>query len=62
MNNMFYNCEGLTSLDISNFDTSSVTSKGAMFYLVPTTVKIKTNSSMKTWLNENFPSYTNIVV
>lgn len=28
---MFYDCSGLTSLDLSNFDTSNVTSMGGMF-------------------------------
>ena len=30
--NMFRNCNGLTSLDLSNFDTSNVTSMNWMFY------------------------------
>jgi surface protein len=29
---MFENCSSLTSLDVSGFDTSNVTSMGAMFY------------------------------
>ena len=28
---MFYNCSGLTSLDVSKFDTQNVTSMGSMF-------------------------------
>ena len=28
---MFFNCSGLTSLDVSNFDTSNVTNMGGMF-------------------------------
>ena len=31
MNNMFSNCENLTTLDVSNFDTSNVTDMGYMF-------------------------------
>ena len=31
MSNMFYSCSGLTSLDLSGFDTSAVTSMGEMF-------------------------------
>ena len=31
MQKMFYNCRGLTSLDVSNFDTSNVTYMGDMF-------------------------------
>lgn len=31
MYNMFFNCSGLTSLDLSNFDTSNVTNMGSMF-------------------------------
>ena len=29
---MFYGCSGLTSLDVSTFNTASVTSMGTMFY------------------------------
>ena len=29
---MFYNCSGLTSLNLSNFDTSKVTNMTNMFY------------------------------
>lgn len=32
MRNMFSNCSKLTSLDVSNFDTSKVTNMGAMFW------------------------------
>lgn len=32
MNSMFYNCYNLTSLDLSNFDTSNVTIMTEMFY------------------------------
>ena len=32
MNNMFYNCRSLTSLDLSNFDTYNVISMTYMFY------------------------------
>ena len=31
MNNMFSNCSSITSLDLSNFDTSNVTNMSAMF-------------------------------
>jgi len=31
MSSMFYNCNGLTSLNVSNFDTSSVTDMSDMF-------------------------------
>ena len=31
MNEMFFNCDGLTSLDLSNFDTSKVTDMNGMF-------------------------------
>ena len=31
MNGMFCNCESLTNLDISNFDTSNVKDMGDMF-------------------------------
>lgn len=31
MSNMFYNCESLTSLDLSSFDTSNVTDMSGMF-------------------------------
>ena len=31
MSSMFYNCEDLTSLDLSSFDTSKVTSTASMF-------------------------------
>ena len=33
LTNMFENCSGLTSLDLSNFDTSNVTSMDSMFYM-----------------------------
>lgn len=32
MNNMFYGCEELTSLDLSSFNTSNVTDMSSMFY------------------------------
>ena len=32
MRSMFYNCDSLTSLDLSNFDTSDVTNMRNMFY------------------------------
>ena len=32
MDDMFYNCNGLTSLDLSNFNTSDVTDMDSMFY------------------------------
>ena len=32
MANMFYNCSGLTNLDLSDFDTSNVTTMGSMFF------------------------------
>ena len=32
MSSMFYSCSNLTSLDVSNFDTSKVTDMGGMFY------------------------------
>ena len=32
MSSMFYNCKSLTSLDLSNFDTSQVTNMSYMFY------------------------------
>ena len=32
MSSMFYNCNSLTSLDISSFDTSNVTNMGRMFF------------------------------
>ena len=31
MNNMFYNCQSLTSLDLSGWDTSNVTDMDWMF-------------------------------
>ena len=32
MSNMFYSCSGLTSLDLTGFDTSAVTNMASMFY------------------------------
>ena len=32
---MFYNCSSLTSLDVSNFDTSNVTNMDFMFCRCP---------------------------
>lgn len=71
MSHMFNGCKYLETLKLNNFDTRNVTDYENMFgykqsnlvtFVVPTTVKITTNSRMKEWLNTNFPSYTNIVV
>ena len=45
MSKMFYNCSNLTSLDLSNFDTSRVTRMSGMFYGIPNGIIIKSNTS-----------------
>ena len=59
---MFCFCSNLKNLDLSNFDITNVTSYTNMLAGIPTTVSITTNSSVASWLNEKFPSYTNITI
>jgi len=59
---IFGGCYELISLDIRKFDTTNITNFFNAFSGVQTRVEITTNVATKTWLNENFPSYTNIVV
>ena len=61
MDYMIYNCRKLANLNIKSFDMTNVTSYINMIS-VPTTVSITTNSTMASWLNEKFPSYTNITI
>ena len=51
----------LESIYINSFDTNNVINHW-IFTNVPNSVKITTNSSTATWLNTNYPSYTNIVI
>ncbi len=63
MERIFYYCSSLEKLNINKFNMTNVTSSDSvMFWTVPTTVSITTNSTMASWLNENFPSYTNITI
>ena len=57
---MFSQCLKLVNLDLSNFSVESIENAEDIFYRVPTSVAIKTNTAMKEWLNTNYPSYTNI--
>lgn len=59
---MFFSCSSLTNLDIRNFNFTSVTVQASMFTSVPTSISITANAAGKTWLNTNFPTYTNIIV
>jgi surface protein len=45
MKNMFHGCNSLTSLDVSNWDTSNVTTMGAMFNSCTSLTKL----DMKNW-------------
>ena len=63
MNVMFGLCKSLTKLNINKFDMTNLTYVSQyMFEGVPTKVAITTNSTVASWLNENFPSYTNITI
>lgn len=66
LSGIFNRCKALQYLDISNFDLSNVVTTNTYFNQtfqnVPTTVQITTNTATKTWLNQHFPSYTNIVL
>ena len=59
---MFLSCQKLEKLDISNFRIECISNAVDIFDRVPTSLKIKTNSAMKEWLNTNYPTYTNIEV
>ena len=58
----FYGCSSLTTIKLLKLNLENVTSKDRMLTSVKPNVEIITNASTKTWLNANFPSYTNIVV
>ena len=61
---MFNGCSRLQKLDIRNFDISAITSSSSyskMFNSVPTTCEIIVmNDACKTWMNEKFPTMTNV--
>lgn len=60
---LFYNCSKLREIDMSNFNMKNFSSAPyLMFGYVPTTVSIKTNATMKEWLNINFPELTNVTI
>ncbi len=61
MQNMFNDCESLTELNISNFDMKNITNFDDMFFEVKNDIAIITNSSMKIWLNTNYPAFNNII-
>ena len=54
MSEMFYNCYSLTFLDISNFNTKSVTNMQNMFYCC---YKLQTEINI---MNPNITNYTNM--
>ena len=59
MNQMFYLCSSLTSLDVSTFDTSNVTSMNQMFYLCISLTSLdlsKFDTSQVTNMNDMFHS------
>ena len=65
MNNLFYNCVNLTTLDLSSFNTSKVDSMSYMFYACNnlTTVKVincdeTTKNKILTQLQTDLKSYT----
>ena len=58
MGYIFYMCESLTSLDLSNFDTTKVTTYTSMFNSVPSTIMINTNEATATWIKEKFTNIT----
>ena len=51
--NMFYGCSGLTSINLSNFDTSNVTNVYRMFYNVKSTCKVYVNKNKFTYNETN---------
>ena len=63
METMFHGCSSLTKLDLRNFDMNNLTNSYSMFGYVPTVIEIITNTSTKSWIEENFPELkSNIVV
>ena len=57
MRDMFYNCSGLISLDVSNFDTSSATDMSYMFYNCQSLTSLDLsnfNTSKVTYMNSMF--------
>ena len=59
---MFRECDNLINLDLSNFDVSNVDDYREMFYNVPTTVRITTNETMKSWIETNFPDWAGNII
>ena len=57
MYDMFYHCDSLTSLDLSNFDTSNVTEMGEMFYYCHNLTTIKGIIDMKSCTKWNYMFY-----
>ena len=53
MSSMFASCPSLTSLDLSNFDTSNVTNMSEMFYNCSSLTTIKGVIDMKSCINYN---------
>ena len=56
MSNMFYDCSGIISLNLQNFDMTNVTRYSDLFGYrdnwVPKSVAITTNQAAKDWLEE----------
>ncbi len=60
---MFYNCESLTSLNLSNFDTSKVTDMHLMFYNCESLTSLDLsnfNTSNVTNMHDMFIKCTNL--
>ena len=56
MSNMFQNCNALTSLDVSGWDTSKVTTMNAVFY----TCKALTSLDLSDWDTSNVNNMSNM--
>lgn len=60
ISNMFWMCTGLKHLDIRNFDFTNVTSYSYFFHGQTDCEIIVKDEVAKAWMNEKFPSYTNV--
>lgn len=62
MGELFNGCKSLTNINLSGWDISKVSNIWRMLSGVSTSVLITTNENVATWLNTNFPAYTNIKI
>lgn len=60
--NMFFKHNKLKTLNLSNFNTNKATAVDMFGYGMSNSVEITTNEAMKTWINKNYPKFTNIKV